>query len=72
MRLVTVEIVSDGDSVTNNDLEEITFVNFPLTDEKEITKCNKSVKENMKKCSHCSFEIKKTSKLKWHVQRFHG
>ena len=72
MRLVTVEIVSDGDIVTNNDLEEITFVNFPLTDEKEITKCNKNVKENMKKCSHCSFEIKKISKLKWHVQRFHG
>ena len=26
----------------------------------------------MKKCSHCSFETKKTSNLKRHVQRFHG
>ena len=26
----------------------------------------------MKKCIHCSFETKKTSNLKRHVQRFHG
>ena len=26
----------------------------------------------MKKCSDCSFETKKTSNLKRHVQRFHG
>ena len=70
--LLQIEIVSDGDIVTNNDLEEVTFVDFPLTDEKEITKCNKNVKENMKKCSHGSFETKKTSNLKRHVQRFHG
>ena len=70
--LLQIEIVSDGDIVTNNDLEEVSFVDFPLTDEKEITKCNKNVKENMKKCSHCSFETKKTSDLIRHVQRFHG
>ena len=70
--MLQIEIVNDGDIVTNNDLEEVTFVDFPLTDEKEITKCNKNVKENMKKCSHCSFETKKTSNLKRHVQRFHG
>ena len=50
--LLQIEIVSDGDIVTNNDLEEVTFVDFPLTDEKEITKCNKNVKENLKKFGH--------------------
>ena len=35
-----MEVVSDGDIVTNNDLEEVTFIDFPLTDEKEITKYN--------------------------------
>ena len=70
--LLQIKTVGGGDIVTNNDLEEVTFVDFPLTDEKEITKCNKNVKENMKKCSHCSFETKKTSNLKQHVQRFHG
>ena len=49
--LLQIEIVSDSGIVTNNDLEEVTFVDFPLNDEKEITKCNKNVKENMKKCS---------------------
>ena len=70
--LLQTENVSDCDIVTNNDDEEVTFVDFPLTDEKETTKCNKNVKENMKKCSHCSFETKKISNLKRHVQRFHG
>ena len=41
--MLQIEIVNDGDIVTNNDLEEVTFVDFPLTDEKEITKCNKNV-----------------------------
>ena len=50
--LLQIEIVSDGDIVTNNYLEEVTFVDFPLTDEKEITKCNKNVKENLKKFGH--------------------
>ena len=70
--LLQIEIGSDGDIVINNDLEEVTFVYFPLTDGKELTKCNKNVKENMKKCSDCSFETKKTSNLHRHVQRFHG
>ena len=52
---------SDFDIVTNNDDEEVTFVDFPLTYEKETTKCNENVKENMKKCCHCSFETKKIS-----------
>ena len=43
--LLQIEIVSDGDIVTNNDLEEVIFVYFPLTDEKQITKCNKNVKK---------------------------
>ena len=43
--LLQIEIVSDGDIVTNNDLEEVIFVFFPLTDEKQITKCNKNVKK---------------------------
>ena len=63
--LLQVNIVSDGDIVINNNLEEVTFVDFSLTDEKEIPKCNKSVNEIMKKCSHGSF-------LKRHVRRFHG
>ena len=71
-RLLQVENVSDGDIVTNNDVKEVTFVDFLLTDEKEITKCSKNVKENMKKCSHCSFETKKTANHKRHVERFHG
>ena len=50
--------------VTNNDDEEVTFVAFPLTDEKETTKCNKNVEKYMKKSSHCSFETKKISNLK--------
>ena len=70
--LLETENVSDCDIVTNNDDEEVTFVDFPLTDEKETKKCNKNVKENMKKCSHCSFETKKISNFKRHVQRFHG
>ena len=70
--LLQIEIGSDGDIVINNDLEEVTFVYFPLTDGKELSKCNKNVKENMKKCSDCSFETKKTSNLQRHVQRFHG
>ena len=70
--MLQVENVSDGDIVTNNDVKEVTFVDFLLTDEKEITKCSKNVKENMKKCSHCSFETKKTSNLKRHVELFHG
>ena len=71
-RLLQVENVSNGDIVTNNDVKEVTFVDFLLTDEKEITKCSKNVKENMKKCSHCSFETKKTANHKRHVERFHG
>ena len=70
--LLQIENISDCDIVTNNDDEEVTFVDFPLTGEKEITKCNKNVKENMKKCSHRSFETKKTSNFKRHVQSFHG
>ena len=50
--------------------EEVTFLNFPLTGEKKTTKCNENIKENMK-CSHCSFETKKISNLKY-VQRFQG
>ena len=56
------------DIVTNNDNEEVTFLNFPLTGKKKTTKCNENIKENMK-CSHCSFETKKISNLKY-VQRF--
>ena len=67
-----IENISGYDILTNNDDEEVTFVDFPLTDEKETTKCNKNSKENMKKCSHCSFETKKISNLRRHVQRFHG
>ena len=70
--LLQIENVIGCDIVTNNDGEEVTFVDFALTDEKEITKYNKNVKENMKKCSHCSFETKKTSNLKLHAQHFHG
>ena len=70
--LLQIENISGCDILTNNDDEEVTFVDFPLTDNKETTKCNKNVKENMRKCNHCSFETKKTSNLKRHAQRFHG
>ena len=70
--MLQIENISGCDIITNNDDEEVTFVDFPLTDEKERTKCNKNVKENMKKCSHCSFETKKISNLRRHGQRFHG
>ena len=70
--LLQIENVSDCDVVTNNDDEEVTFVDFPLTEEKETTKYDKNIKENMKKSSHCSFQTKETSNLKRHVQRFHG
>ena len=62
--LLQIENVSDCAIVTNNDDEEVTFVAFPLTDEKETTKCNKNVEKYMKKSSHCSFETKKISNLK--------
>ena len=55
------------DIVTNNDDKEVTFVDFQLTDEKETTKCNENVKENVKKYSQCSFETMKILKLKRHV-----
>ena len=32
--LLQIKTVSDGDIVITNDLEEVTFVDFPLTDEK--------------------------------------
>ena len=60
------------DIVTNNDDKEVTFVDFQLTDEKETTKCNENVKENVKKHSQCSFETMKILKLERHVQRIHG
>ena len=68
--LLQIENISDCDIVTNNDDEEVTFVDFPLTGEKEITKCNKNVKENMKKCSHRSFETKKTSNFQTACAKF--
>ena len=43
--LLQIENVSDGDIVTDNDVEEVPLVDFPLTDEKEITKCNKTSKK---------------------------
>ena len=32
------------DIVTNNDNEEVTFLNFPLTGKKKTTKCNENIK----------------------------
>ena len=70
--LLQIENVGDCGIITNNNDEEVASIDFPLNDEKEITKSNKNVKGNMKKCSRCSFETKKISNLKRLVQHFHG